>query len=105
MSRTRIIIPFTAAERLKAPYAILIQPLPDLKAATEWLTNSDSIWQAVSSLLNIFLTSLFFHAYHQSGFLNHYIKKTSQMIHVNQQCHRPESLHGIYRALSDWAYH
>ena len=30
----------------------------DLEAATKWLTNSDSIWQDVSTLLNIFTSPL-----------------------------------------------
>jgi hypothetical protein len=32
--------------------AIRIQSLPDLQAATKWLTNSNYLWQGVENLLN-----------------------------------------------------
>jgi hypothetical protein len=41
------------------PYAIPIKSLLDLEAAMEWLTNSDSLWQVVSNLLNNFSIALF----------------------------------------------
>ncbi|MBU0737822.1 MAG: hypothetical protein KJ981_03355 [Alphaproteobacteria bacterium] len=46
-----------------APYAIRIQSLPDLKAATNWLTNSDSLWQGVSNLLSKDISLLILHVF------------------------------------------
>jgi hypothetical protein len=46
-----------------APYAIRIQSLPDLKAATNWLTNSDSLWQGVSNLLSKDFSLLILHVF------------------------------------------
>jgi hypothetical protein len=52
------------------PYAIRIQSLPDLKAATKWLTNSNRPWQVVSNLLNKGTIPLNFHLYQHSPKLN-----------------------------------
>jgi hypothetical protein len=38
-----------------------IQTLPDLQAATKWLTNSNCLWQGVSNLLSKEGISLFLH--------------------------------------------
>jgi len=69
MSSTRIIIPFTAAERWSGPYAIPNTSLRDLEAATKWLTNSDSLWQEVTNLLNILSIPLFSNENSQSQIL------------------------------------
>jgi hypothetical protein len=48
--------------------------LRDLEAATKWLTNSDSLWQEVTNLLNNLSISLFSNENPQSRLLNFYIK-------------------------------
>jgi hypothetical protein len=77
-----------------APYAIRIQSLPDLKAATKWLTNSDSFWQGVSNLLNKDTSLLISHVFPASPHLNQNVKIYPQPIHLTHHCH------GLFQALA-----
>jgi hypothetical protein len=96
MSRTRIPIPFTAAVGGQPLSAIPIESLPDLEAATKWLTNSDSLWQGVSNLLNIFPIPLFSHVNQEALLLNRYVNKEPQAIHRTHQSFVSKSACGIY---------
>jgi len=50
--------------------AMRIQTLPDLQAATKWLTNSSLLWQGMQNLLNNSGTLLFFNVNPSSPNMN-----------------------------------